>query len=319
MTLLWLVLAADPYRAYDEGHYQEALQAFTDAQVERPEDPRLMFNLGAAHYRNKDYEAAGKAFGQAALKGDPALRAQALYNLGNIAFRTGKLEDAILRYQGALELSPDDADAKFNLEFVRDEIRRRHEEAQKQQQQQQGQKPDEQQGEKPDEQQGEKPDEQQGEKPDEQQGQKPDEQQGEKPDEQQGEKPDEQQGEKPDEQQGQAAGADTATQDQDGDGVADDTETSGKNPTDPHNPDSDGDGVADGREDKNKNGSVDAGETDPNKKDSDGDGVADADEPENKLSPEEAERYLQLLHEGLPSDPRRQGSRGRPVRPAKDW
>ena len=43
------------------------------------------------------------------------------------------------RYQAALAADPDDADAKFNLEFVRDEIRRRMEEAKKRQEQQKNQ------------------------------------------------------------------------------------------------------------------------------------------------------------------------------------
>ena len=56
------------------------------------------------------------------------------------------MERAIEHYQKALELNPEDQDAKYNLEFVRDEIRRRMEEAQKRQEQQQ-QQGQEQQGE----------------------------------------------------------------------------------------------------------------------------------------------------------------------------
>ena len=127
----------DPYRAYEAGLYDQALQGFVDAQVERPEDPHLALNVGSAHYKMKNYGEAAASYGRAAATSeDPELRARALYNLGNVAFREGKLEEAVRLYQSALESKPDDPDAKFNLEFVRNEIRRRHEEAKKRQEQQ---------------------------------------------------------------------------------------------------------------------------------------------------------------------------------------
>ncbi len=271
----------DPFDAFEAGLYDQALQKFVNRQVERPEDPALMMNIGAAHYEMKNYPEAEKAFGNAALAGDDAMRAKALYNLGNLAYRQGKLQDAIARYQATLELNPEDEDAKFNLEFVRDEIRRRHEEAQKRQEEQQQQ----------------------------QQQQQQDQQQQEQP----------QPSEEPD---------------SDKDGLSDALERSAENPTDPNNADTDGDGLKDGQEDVNQNGKVDGQETDPNKKDTDGDGISDAEEaeqqeeqqqqqgqgepqPQEGLTPEQAERYLQALEEGRPE--RRQPSRGKRRRPAKDW
>ncbi len=280
-----------PYAAYDAGSYEQALQGFVDQQVEHPENPEVALNLGSVHYRMKNYEEADRAFAQAALAVDDALRAQALYNLGNSAYQQGRLQEAVELYKAALEHDSDDEDAKFNLELVRDEIRRRHEEAQKRQQEQQQQ--------------------QQGDQGDQQQG---DQQQG---DQQQG---DQQQGGEP--------------QDSDGDGLADELERSAPNPTDPENPDTDGDGLADGQEDQNRNGRPDEGETDPNKPDTDGDGVSDGeearqqegegggepqDEEQEGLTPEEAERYLQSLEDGLPQQKRRMPPGSRRARPEKDW
>lgn len=131
--------AGDPYRAYEAELYEEALAGFVDEEVERPNDPQVLMNVGSAHYGAKNYPEAERYFQKAALSALPPLRAQALYDLGNCAFRQGKLQEAVAFYQGALELAPNDEDAKFNLEYVRNEIRRRHEEAQKRQQQQQGQ------------------------------------------------------------------------------------------------------------------------------------------------------------------------------------
>ena len=125
----------DPYRAYEQGLFDQALAGFVDQQVSRPDDPAVALNLGSVHYKMGDWEAAGRAFAEAAMAAEPSLSEQALYNLGNVAYRQGRLGEAVELYRAALELDPDDEDAKFNLEFVRDEIRRRQEEAQKQKQQ----------------------------------------------------------------------------------------------------------------------------------------------------------------------------------------
>lgn len=286
-----------PYAAYEGGAYEQALQGFVDQQVEHPENPEVALNLGSVHYQMNNFEEADRAFSQAALSADDSVRAQALYNLGNSAFKQGRLQEAVELFKAALVLDPDDEDSKFNLEFVRDEIRRRHEEAQKRQQEQQQQQGDQQ------------PQDQQ--------------QQGDPQQEQQQGDP-QQQGEQP--------------QDADGDGLSDELERDAPNPTDPQNPDTDGDGLADGEEDRNRNGQVDEGETDPNRPDSDGDGVSDGEEAQQQqadqqpgegeaqpqeqpegLTPEEAERYLQGLEEGLPQQKRRLPPGSRRARPEKDW
>lgn len=132
----------DPYAAYAAGHYDEALSGFLDRQMSRPDEPRLNLAVGSAHYQMKSFDEAAAAYAGAAREADPKLRAQALYNLGNVAFRQGKLEDAVKLYQGALDLDPNDQDAKFNLEFTRNEIRRRIEENKKRQEQQSQNSPD---------------------------------------------------------------------------------------------------------------------------------------------------------------------------------
>ncbi|MGB6334331.1 MAG: tetratricopeptide repeat protein [Thermoanaerobaculia bacterium] len=300
------VRAGDPWEAYEAGMYEQALSGFVDLQVERPDDPAVALNLGSVHYQMRNFEEADRAFFGATLSTDESLREQALYNLGNSAFRQGRLEEAVELYKAALEIDPDDEDAKFNLEFVRDEIRRRHEEAQKRQEEQQQQQQDQQQDQQQEQQQGGEDEQGQQEQGEQDQPQQQDQQQ--------------------EEQQEQTGG-----QDSDQDGLPDEVERSGENPTDPENPDTDGDQLPDGAEDLNRNGQVDESETDPNNPDSDGDGVGDGEESLEQsqggsgaegeefesLTPEEAERYLQALEEGQPV--RRHPSQGRRRRPAKDW
>jgi Ca-activated chloride channel family protein len=300
------VRAGDPYEAYDAGMYEQALSGFVDLQVERPDDPAVALNLGSVHYQMRNYEEADRAFFGATLSTDESLREQGLYNLGNSAFRQGRLEEAVELYKAALEIDPDDEDAKFNLEFVRDEIRRRHEEAQKRQEEQQQQQQDQQQDQQQEQQQSGEDEQEQQEQGEQDQPQQQDQQQ--------------------EQQQEQTGG-----QDSDQDGLPDEVERSGENPTDPENPDTDGDQLPDGAEDMNRNGQVDEGETDPNNPDSDGDGVDDGEEVLGRsqgdsgaegeesaaLTPEEAERYLQALEEGQPV--RRHPSHSQRKRPVKDW
>lgn len=293
-----------PYEAYEAGLFAEALQGFVDLQVERPDDPEVALNVGSTHYQMRNFPEADRTFTKAAMAQDSSVRGQALYNLGNSAFRQGRLQDAVELYKAALEVNPDDEDAKFNLEFVRDEIRRRHEEAQKRQQEQEQQ-------------------EQQGQQQQNEQDQSSD--SGQEEQEAQPESEEGQQGE----QEGQPEAQPEDDEDRDQDGLSDELEESAENPTDPDDADSDDDGLPDGAEDLNHNGRLDPGETDPNRMDTDGDGVPDSQEvrggeagsvePESLegLTPEEAERYLQALQEGRPS--RQHTGRGRRAKGDKDW
>ncbi len=295
----------DPYKAYDAGAFDQALQGFLDYRVERPNDPNLLLNIGNTHYQMNNFEEATRVFEQAALEGKKELRAEALYNLGNTHYRAGKLEDALKTYERVLDTNPDDPDAKFNIEFVRDEIRRRHEEQKDRQNQQEQQGQNQQQS-------GDQQQQNQEQSNDQQQEQQ------------------EQQ-----EQSGEQQPSDGEQQDSDKDGLSDELEKSAQNPTDPNNPDTDGDGVPDGQEDKNQNGKVDKEETDPTQKDTDKDGTPDSAEPqhaagqqgggskdgqknERKLSPEEAQRYLQSLEDDKPVNPKRARKGGR-RRVEKDW
>jgi len=133
---------------YHEQKYQEALKKYQQAQVDAPSDQRVMFNLGNAQYKLEDYENSLSEYLKSADSEDPMMRAQSLYNAGNALYRMGKLEEAVKKYEKALEYNPDDQDAKYNLEFVRQEIRRRMNEQQQRRQEEQQQKNQQQENEK---------------------------------------------------------------------------------------------------------------------------------------------------------------------------
>jgi Ca-activated chloride channel family protein len=126
--------------SYAQESYDEALKDFLDAQVERPEDTLLKYNIGNTQYRMRNFSEAEEAFWEVASSGDPELRQRALYNLGNCAYRQGKLEDSVAYYRQALDLDPEDEDARFNLEFVREEIKKRLNEAREREKEEQQKK-----------------------------------------------------------------------------------------------------------------------------------------------------------------------------------
>ena len=127
---------------YEKEQYAEALELFLDAQVENPENPVLKFDIASCHYKLQKYEEAAAGYlDVVATAQDIAMETQALYNLGNTMYRQGKLEEAIEYYKKTLELDPDDEDARKNLDFVREEIKRRMNEAREtQKRQKEGQK-----------------------------------------------------------------------------------------------------------------------------------------------------------------------------------
>lgn len=111
---------------YEDKKYDEAIKSFIDAQIESPENPKLKYNVANAHYKMKNHEEAAKNYQDvAATAQDIQLEEKSIYNIGNCMYRQGKLEEAVEYYKKALELNPDDQDAKYNLEFVREEIKRR--------------------------------------------------------------------------------------------------------------------------------------------------------------------------------------------------
>ena len=108
--------------------YQRLLAAQTKRQ--KPEDPRLHFNAGAAAFRATNFSGAIQHFTAALSAQDIRLQAKAYYNLGNVHFRLGqqagdldKLEEswkeAVKQYEHALTLDKADPDAAFNLAFVK--------------------------------------------------------------------------------------------------------------------------------------------------------------------------------------------------------
>jgi Ca-activated chloride channel family protein len=112
---LWLTKDQQAQQALEEGNSTDAAALF--------EDPEWR---GVAQYRAGDYAGSARDFAE---KGD----ARSLYNLGNAMAQQGEYDSAIDAFEQVLEIDPDNEDARYNLDFVRN-----LKEQQEEQQQQQG-------------------------------------------------------------------------------------------------------------------------------------------------------------------------------------
>lgn len=149
------------YDAYQQQDYDQALKQFIDGQLQDPENPSVLYNIGNAYYKLENFDAAKEHYLQALSKAPPELKPDLLYNLGNSAFRQGALKEAVGHYEAALKLNPDDLQAKENLAFVKKQLEKQQQNQQPDNSQQQQQKEQDssqkEQGQKKDQDSGEQP------------------------------------------------------------------------------------------------------------------------------------------------------------------
>ncbi len=141
-------------KEFQQGDYAASLDNYEKAAQAEPDSAVVLFNKGDALYRQEKYDAALKAFEQAAAKAlgknDQGLEAQSRYNMGNSSYRRAEalgrqdLQQALDEYQrssgyyqSALKLDPTLTEAAQNLEASRIAAKKVEEQIQRQQQQDQ--------------------------------------------------------------------------------------------------------------------------------------------------------------------------------------
>src|SRR5437763_15934501 len=97
-TLVLLLLAApelalasssSALKRYESGKYESALREYKRLLMEKPNDPRLHFNAGAAAFQLNDLDDALKQLNSALVTQDLGLQQRAYYNLVNTEYRRG--------------------------------------------------------------------------------------------------------------------------------------------------------------------------------------------------------------------------------------
>lgn len=100
------------------GDYDEAVLAYQAAQVADPENAVIYFNSADALVNADRLSDAERSLQLVIEQGEDELIANAWYNLGNIYFDVGNVDEAIVAYQEALLIDPTHADARYNLELA---------------------------------------------------------------------------------------------------------------------------------------------------------------------------------------------------------
>jgi tetratricopeptide (TPR) repeat protein len=131
-VLLAGLFAATPAAADYRGHLrrgnrhfkaervEEARQEYFNAQSDRPEAPEAPYNIGNTYLTEGKWDDAIRSFDQAAtLAKHPLMKSLAAYNKGCALFGAGREEDAIAAFKESLRWNPADADAKYNIEWIR--------------------------------------------------------------------------------------------------------------------------------------------------------------------------------------------------------
>lgn len=133
-------LAREAKQALTNDDPQRALELLDQIRSRHPQLPEVPYNMGVAAYRSGDYERAAELFAQAlSMTSDPKLRSDSAYNLGTSAYAqsldaesplispnasqqldraSSELRRALEHYRQALDLAPDNADARANAELA---------------------------------------------------------------------------------------------------------------------------------------------------------------------------------------------------------
>ncbi len=124
--------AIEGVELYQKQMFDQASKRFLEAQQEKPNDPKISYNLGNSRYKQGNYEQALQNYSRSVeQKPSSSVNQRTKYNMGNTLFRMNKLEEAIEAYKKSLELDPEDMDSKYNLEFVREQIKKKKQEQSK--------------------------------------------------------------------------------------------------------------------------------------------------------------------------------------------
>lgn len=114
--------------AYNQKEYEKAADGYKSIVAENAADAIAQYNLGNAHFKNGNFTQALQAYNQA-LQGDiPASMQSAIYyNQGVVLQKSNQLEPCIAAYKKALKISPNDADARLNLQKALQQLKKQQE------------------------------------------------------------------------------------------------------------------------------------------------------------------------------------------------
>ncbi len=115
-------------REYDKDKYSESEISYRKAIDVNKQSPDAVFNVGDALYKQKKFEDAGKQFTESANETDNKVKkSDSYYNLGNSLLEAKKYQESIDAYKNSLKLNPRNPEAKYNLAYAADQLKKQQE------------------------------------------------------------------------------------------------------------------------------------------------------------------------------------------------
>ena len=122
---------------YESGNFVDAEIQYKKALNKNGDLLEAQFNLGDALARQERYEEALASFDMVSeLTEDPFLKANALYNKGNVLLSQQDLEGALESFKSSLRIDPKDEQARYNYAFVKRQLEQQQQQDQEQEQNQ---------------------------------------------------------------------------------------------------------------------------------------------------------------------------------------
>ena len=114
---------------YGQKRYKEAAADYAKAVAKNPTYTPGLFNLGNSLYQQKQYDSSRKVMeATEKVAKDKGSKAAANYNIGNTYMSQQKWEEAIDAYKKTLRANPQDADAKYNLSYAEQMLKKQEQE-----------------------------------------------------------------------------------------------------------------------------------------------------------------------------------------------
>jgi tetratricopeptide (TPR) repeat protein len=114
---------------YGQKRYKEAAADYAKAVAKNPTYTPGLFNLGNSLYQQKQFDSSRKVMeATEKVAKDKGSKAAANYNIGNTYMSQQKWEEAIDAYKKTLRANPQDADAKYNLSYAEQMLKKQEQE-----------------------------------------------------------------------------------------------------------------------------------------------------------------------------------------------
>jgi len=122
-------------RLYKKSEFAGSEGMYRRAQAQKRSTYDSGFNLGDALYKQGRFSEAANEFMRTSKgsEADSMKQAQSFYNLGNSLLKDQKFEESIKAYINSLKLDPGNVEAKYNLAYAQDQLKKQ-EQKQKQEQ-----------------------------------------------------------------------------------------------------------------------------------------------------------------------------------------